>query len=145
MNHAVIDRGLLVSAQAETWIGVPFHWQGRVRAGCDCKGLIAGIAEELGFAEARSLAALTGDYDYKVPHRRLRAGLVELFDRVTLADRRAGDLLLCRLSGVAQHLAIDCPQPGRADRVIEAQVDAQAVRPFRRGAGCIDSIWRWRD
>ena len=99
-------RGLLVAAQAELWIGVPFVWQGRIRAGCDCKGLIAGIAAELGFAEADSLEALCGDYGEKVPVARLRGGLGARFDQVRGADRAPGDVLLCLVSGKPQHLAI---------------------------------------
>jgi hypothetical protein len=34
-------------AQARTWIGTPFHHQGRLKGvGCDCLGLIVGVAED---------------------------------------------------------------------------------------------------
>lgn len=136
--------GESVSAVAETWIDVPFDWQGRVRAGCDCKGLVAGVAKELGRPEAESLEALAGDYGGKVNPARLRAGLARLFDRVS--DRQAGDVLLLRLGGAAQHLAIAAPTEGNPERVIEAMPSGPGkVRPGRASPGRVDSIWRWKE
>jgi cell wall-associated NlpC family hydrolase len=132
-----------IAACAETWIGTPFHWQGRVRAGCDCKGLIAGIAAELGRPEAQSLEALAGDYGGKVDTGRLRAGLARLFDRVT--ERQAGDVLLLRLAGAPQHLAIAAPTEKEPLRIIEAMPSVRQVRPGRAGPARVDSIWRWRN
>lgn len=136
--------GEKVAALAEEWIDVPFHWQGTVRAGCDCKGLVAGIARELGRPEAGSVEALAGDYDNKVDLVRLRSGLARLFDRVTA--RQAGDVLLLRMGGAAQHLAIAAPRENAPDRIIEAMPSGPGrVRPSRAAAGRVDSIWRWRD
>lgn len=136
--------GYDVAAKAEEWIDVPFHWQGTVRAGCDCKGLVAGIARELGRPEADSVEALAGDYGGKVDVVRLKAGLARLFDRVT--ERQPGDVLLLRMGGVAQHLAIYAPKDGAPDRIIEAMPSGPGrVRPARATPGRIDSIWRWRD
>lgn len=132
-----------IATQAEEWIGVPFRWQGRVRAGTDCKGLIAGVARECGRPEADSLEALAGDYGGRVDTARLRAGLARLFDRVT--ERRPGDVLLLNLGGKAQHLAIYAPRPGKPDRVIEAMPSGPGkVRPATWRAHRIDSVWRWR-
>jgi hypothetical protein len=136
--------GALIAAQAELWIDVPFVWQGRVRAGCDCKGLIAGVFAELGLPEADSLEALAGDYGDRVPVVRLRAGLAGLFDQVQ--DRQAGDILLCRMMGAAQHLAIAAPVPGLPWRAIEALPSGPArVRPATRTPVRVDSIWRYRE
>jgi cell wall-associated NlpC family hydrolase len=133
-----------VAATAETWIGVPFHWQGAVRAGCDCKGMVAGIARELDLSAAGSVEALAGDYSGKVDAVRLRAGLARLFDRVI--DRQPGDVLLLRIGGAAQHLAIAAPIDGQPDRIIEAMpTGPRAVRPGRAGQGRVDSIWRWKE
>ena len=135
-----------VAAQAEEWIGVPFKWQGTVRKGCDCKGLVAGIARELGLPEADSVEALAGDYSAVVDAARLRTGMARLFDPVPVTERRAGDLLLVRLAGKAQHLAICAPTERQPNRVIETlNVGPMQVRPFRRSGGEIDSVWRWCD
>jgi len=136
--------GNQVAAKAEEWIGVPFHWQGAVRAGCDCKGLVAGVARELGRPEAGSVEALAGDYGGKVDTRRLKAGLARLFDKV--AERQPGDVLLLRMGGAAQHLAIYAPTQENPDRIIEAMPTGPGkVRPSRARPVRIDSIWRWRD
>ena len=53
------DIGALIAATAEQWIGTPFHWQAQVQGvGCDCKGLVAGVARDCGRAEADELEAL---------------------------------------------------------------------------------------
>ena len=136
--------GALIAAEAENWIDVPFRWQGRVKAGCDCKGLIAGVAKACGRTEGDSVHALAGDYHKGVDVARLKAGLAELFDQVT--ERQAGDILLVRMGGKAQHLAIFAPTQAKPDRVIEAMPTGPArVRPGRASLGRIDSIWRWRE
>jgi cell wall-associated NlpC family hydrolase len=137
--------GELVAAEAERWIDTPFKWQASVRGrGADCKGLIAGVARELGRAEADSVEALAGDYGDVVDSGRLRSGLARLFDQVK--EPQAGDVLLIQCGGKPQHLAIFAPN-GRSGglRVIEAMFRGPArVRPYRRSMAEIDSIWRWR-
>ena len=136
--------GEQIAACAETWIDVPFAWQGRVRAGCDCKGLAAGVARECGRPEAESLEAMAADYGGKVDAARLKAGLARLFDRVS--ERQPGDILLIRFHGKPQHVAICAPLPGKPSRVIETMnAGPMKVRPFRRADAEIDSIWRWRE
>lgn len=138
--------GVLIAEQAELWIDVPFQWQGRVRAGCDCKGLIAGVFAELGLPEADSVEALAGDYGDRVPVARLKAGLAALFDPIDpFGERYPGDILLCRMMGAAQHLAIAAPLPGLPWRAIEALPSGPArVRPATRTPVRVDSIWRVR-
>jgi cell wall-associated NlpC family hydrolase len=143
-HESFVPVGLRVAALAEEWIDVPFHWQGTVRAGCDCKGLVAGIARELGRPEADSVEALAGDYGGKVDVARLKAGLARMFDRAS--DRQPGDVLLLRMGGLAQHLAICAPTQANVDRIIEAMPSGPGrVRPARAGMGRIDSIWRWKE
>jgi len=141
---AVPEFGEQVAALAEEWIDVPFKWQGTVRKGCDCKGLIVGIARELNRPEAESLEALRGDYGGVVPVHDLKAGLARLFDKAD--ERQPGDVLLLKMGGLAQHLAIYCPTEARPNRVIEAMPHGPAkVRPAVWPLHYIDSIWRWRD
>lgn len=137
--------GHLIAAEAETWIGTPFKWQGRCKgAGADCKGLIAGVAAECGRAEAGAVEALTGDYGHKVPVERLKAGLARLFDRVT--DRQPGDVLLLKVGGKPQHLAIAAPTETKPSRTIQAlHTGPGKVLAVRVPADMVDSIWRWRE
>lgn len=136
--------GQAIAAEAENWLGVPFHWQGRVKAGCDCKGLVAGVASACGRDEGASLQALAGDYGAKVDSRRLINGLAELFDRAT--DIRAGDVLLLNVAGKPQHLAIAAPMQGRPTRAIQAiHTGPQKVVATGLPRAMIHSVWRWRD
>lgn len=136
--------GDLIAAEAENWLGVPFKWQGRVKAGCDCKGLIAGVAKACGRPEAESIEALAGGYGLKVPVAQLKGGLGRLFDRVS--DRRPGDVLLLKEHGKPQHLAIAAPKDGQPSRTIQAlHKGPQKVVAFRVPRDAVDSIWRWRD
>lgn len=136
--------GQRIADAAEEWLGVPFKWQGRVRAGCDCKGLVAGVAGELGRPEAESIEALAGGYQAKVPVGELRDGLARLLDRVS--DRQPGDVLLLKVGGKPQHLAIHAPKPGRPSRAIQA-MHTGPMRVIQCGVprDMIDSVWRWRD
>lgn len=136
------DFGALVVEEAREWLGTPFHWQAsRKQVGCDCKGLVAGVARALGRPEADSLFALKADYQHRVDTKLLREGMEALFDRVD--DMQPGDILLLIVGNQPQHLAIYIGN-GRMihtygkgpERVVNVRVGQS--RP-------IDSIWRWRD
>lgn len=142
--------GDAIAAEALTWVGTPFRWQGRIKGvGCDCKGLVAGVAAACGRPEAASVEALCGDYGARVDARRLKSGLAHLFDPVAFgpvaAAPRAGDVALIRVDGVPQHLAICVPLPGKPFRVVEASCrGVRRVILFRRPPEQVDSLWRWR-
>jgi NlpC/P60 family putative phage cell wall peptidase len=95
-----------IVAEASEWLRTPFHWQQSVKgAGCDCKGLVAGIARELGMPEAQSIyASMMADHSGRVDERLLIRGLAETMIRTT--DPQPGDVLLLRMGGKPQHLAI---------------------------------------
>jgi cell wall-associated NlpC family hydrolase len=137
--------GQAIAAEAETWLGTPFHWQGRVKgAGVDCKGLVAGVAAACGRHEGSSLEALAGDYGAKVDSRRLKVGLARLFDKVS--ERQAGDVLLLIVGGKPQHLALAAPTEGKPSRTIQATCSGPCkVVAVRVPSAMVDSIWRWRD
>lgn len=137
-----MSEGERIAAEAREWIGTPFHWQGRIKGkGVDCKGLVAGVARACGRPEGESLEALAGDYGRVVDHRRLQAGLRNLFDRAQAIE--PGDVLLLLLGDPPkpQHLAIAISDRrmvhcygGGPNRVIEAPI----------GHGRLHSVWRWR-
>ena len=73
-----------VAAEAREWVGTPFKWGQSVKGeGCDCKGLIAGVARELGRAEGDSFYANLSSYrvDRPVPSLLLVEGFEKLFVR----------------------------------------------------------------
>lgn len=137
----------MIAEIALTWVGTPFRWQGRVKGvGCDCKGLIAGVAKEAGRPEADSIYALAGDYR-RVDEKRLMAGLESLFDRVT--EVQADDILLIKVGGKAQHLAIVTKaENGRAKRMVHCyQTGPQKVIDVPVGTitqSLIAAAYRWR-
>lgn len=137
--------GEQVAAEARKWEGTPAVWLGRVKGvGCDCKGLVAGVASILERPEARSIEALCTDYRGG-DERRLIEGLRRLFDPVAAAV--IGDVLLMRVGGRAQHLAIVGRVVGGVPvRIVHVHPGLRCVRetPLRRDPGVIHSLWRWR-
>lgn len=131
-----------IVAEARRWIGTPFHWGQSCRgAGCDCYGLVTGVARELGLPEAEATFAKLQGYQ-KVDGILLKLGLSETFDEA--AEMEAGDVLLLRVSGKAQHLAIYAGE-GRMihsygsgpSRVVEVPMG----HIWRTAT---ESAWRWR-
>ena len=145
VGRSIRPIGKRIAAEAERWIDTPFHWQGQVRGvGCDCKGLVAGVARACGRAEGNTLEAMAGDYATRVPIDKLRLGLERHFDRVS--ERQPGDILLVRMAGDPQHLAIAAPTECNPDRAIEAMpTGPKKVRPVRILPHRVAAIYRWRD
>ena len=98
----------MVIAEAARWEGTPFHWQASLRGvGCDCKGLIAGVARACGLPEGAGFFANIGSYGPVVDQRLLKEGLAQ--SMAAAADPRPGDVLLLRVGGKPQHLAFLMP------------------------------------
>lgn len=131
MNSA--ERGLLVAAEARQWDRTPFRWQQSVKGpggGCDCRGLVSGVARELGFPEATSIYATMADYSAKrpVPTALLTQGLGLVFDRLTVRrgsdvpdGLQAGDVLQLCMKGKPQHLVI-VTEPGPDGFAVHARI-----------------------
>lgn len=134
--------GQQVVAVARGWVGTPFHWgQSAKGIGCDCKGLIRGIARDLGRPEAETVAGATEDYR-KVQPRRLMAGMAELFDPVT--EARPGDLLLIQLGGKPMHLSVYCGEGRMVHTYAKGPGRVIEVPMGKAWWHAVNSIWRWR-
>lgn len=142
------ELGAAVVAEAREWLGTPFRWQASVRGvGCDCKGLVWGVARALGRSEADNGYARAADYR-QVDPARLRKGLAAVFDPVPfdgLEAIAAGDVLLMRVAGREQHIGIATGERSvihcfaRGPRQVIEQALAVVVPVWP-----IASIWRWR-
>jgi cell wall-associated NlpC family hydrolase len=136
----------MIAEEALSWRDTPFVWgQSQKGVGCDCKGLVAGVARELGRPEADSFYALFANYrvDRPVPSDLLLEGMAALFDQVQHMGR--DDVLLCNHQGHPAHMAIYLGD-GRAIHAwhgLNAKVrDRDVGVLFHKFP--LHSVWRWR-
>jgi NlpC/P60 family putative phage cell wall peptidase len=124
-----------VVAAGRTWLGTPFHHQGRMKGvGVDCVGLVIGVAQALELSDFD----LTG-YGHRPDSREMERLCRAMMRRVAFARARPGDVLLFNVDGQPQHLAfktdagmLHAYAPQR--RVVEHRIDdswaARAVAAF---------------
>jgi cell wall-associated NlpC family hydrolase len=141
-----MTKGERVVRALPAWDRTRFHPHSRLKSvGVDCKGLLWGVAEELGFPEAKSEYARSLDYDLTkregIPSGKLREGFAALFDRVETLE--PGDILLCKWGNRPGHIAIYAGD----DRAWHA-IPSSGVRCRKLDVLFhkfpLDSIWRWR-
>ena len=138
--------GERVVNEVREWIGTPFHDQASLKGvGCDCKGLVWGVARALGRPEANTSYAEFIHYDLKrrngVPGKLLRQGMAALFDR---ADQiRPGDILLLSCEGEPRHMAIATDEGFAIHASGKRGVKERSLKAVSHKYQ-IDSIWRWR-
>ena len=161
MSHPIVTA-------ARGWIGTRFHHQGRIKktgshkGGVDCLGLLAGVAAELDLRDADGLPLIAfdeTDYAHRPDTHRLRARLSELLieipspamsaEALAKADcggglgrgkssTRPGDIVLLRMDGSPQHLAIVSDWENSLG-LIHAYAPARAVVEH-----ALDDWWRER-
>lgn len=100
-----------VVAEARSWIGTPFVHQASLKGiGCDCIGLVCGVAIECGFwpADIWSTPEAKPYVGYgRCPDGRLIAGCRQYLDAIPFAEAAAGDVLALRVGDKhAQHIGI---------------------------------------
>lgn len=131
-----------VAAEARTWIGTPFHWQASLEgSGCDCKGLLWGIARELNRPEAASIYANMADYGPRFDGKLLKEGIAALFNPAV--GMKPGDVLLCKWNGQPGHIAIYVGNERAVSAVPGAGVKERPLRALFHKFP-LDSVWRWR-
>lgn len=131
-----------IVAAARAYLGVPFHHQGRVRAGLDCAGLLIVVARDLGL-DPLDLITYDHDPDPDTPRAYLEAQ--PFLVRVSPYDRQIGDILLMCLGartmrghhlGIASDIGIiHAYAPARM--VVETALDASLSRS-------IIGVYRWQ-
>lgn len=120
---------------ARGWLGTRFHHQGRVRGvGCDCAGLVVGVARELGLSDFD----MTG-YARQPDGFMLRHVCDENMTAIPVSDIAPGDVLLFRFEADPQHLAIVGDYAHGGLSIIHAYAPSRKVIETR-----LDDAWRAR-
>ena len=89
--------------EARTWIGTPFHHQGRTKGrGCDCLGLVLGSANNIGINPYNDSIA----YSHRVHSLTLVENLKKYMNQIKFIDSKPGDILLFFDETVPVHLGI---------------------------------------
>jgi NlpC/P60 family putative phage cell wall peptidase len=128
-----IARSEVIEA-ARSWLGTPFHHQGRVRGvGVDCAGVIVGVARELGLSEVDA----TG-YGHRPDSRELERLCHAHMTPVAIEAAQPGDVLLLTIEGLPQHLAF-LTELGGERAMLHAYAPARRVVEHR-----IDAVWAER-
>ena len=106
---------------ARSWLETRFHYQARIKkslydkGGCDCLGLIIGVARELSLPSRQKDSLGRNiplhefdrkDYGTVLNKYDLHSLLCELLYSKTISDIDIGDLLLFKINDITQHLAI---------------------------------------
>jgi hypothetical protein len=134
-----MDQRLALLTAARGFLGVPFAHQGRSRQGLDCLGLLMLSAEAAGL---RIDGRMPQAYDQRTYGHRPDCAYLErmlgmCLRPVSLTHKRPGDVLLLRIEGRAQHLALvsDYPAAGSLG-MIHAYAVARKVVEHR-----LDESW----
>lgn len=133
---------------AQRWVGTRFRHQGRERAvggsrgGCDCLGLLVGVAKELDLLSesGKRLADFdVRDYGHIPDGEKLQTMLGQLLCEVSPRQIKAGDVLLMRFEREPQHLAIVSDMAEGGLGIIHAYAAVRKVVEHR-----LDAPWRSR-
>ncbi len=101
-------------AVARGWIGTRFRHQGRVKksaagqGGCDCIGLVIGVADEAGLTHNGRKFSEYDIKDYaKTPDGdKLKAAFCEYLREIPVSQMQAGDVAMFRFNKNPQHVGI---------------------------------------
>ena len=115
---------------ARSWIGTPFHHQGRVKrtpdnkGGCDCLGLVVGVANEVGIDSITSNDR--NDYAKNPNGEQLYGEMGRCLKEIPINDMSAGDIALFRFDKDPQHVGIISEKDGVAS-IIHCYLQARGV------------------
>ena len=90
--------------EARTWLGTPFHHQGRIKnVAADCAGVIEGIAKHFGFVVHGQIPI---NYSAQPDGEMMRKILGETMEEINPTDILPGDVLLFAFDLDPQHVAV---------------------------------------
>ena len=89
-----------IIAEARTWIGCPFHHQGRLKGvGADCAGVVIGTANALGLTDFDTVA-----YARQPDGAAMQKVLDEQMHKISFAEIQYGDVILFCFDKDPQHV-----------------------------------------
>ena len=100
----------LIVAQARSWLGTPYHHQARLKGvGCDCLGLVVGVADELSLTRSDGTPLIQFDetnYSRQPDGAYLTSMLQSLLQEVPKESAAPGDLALFTIERNPQHVGL---------------------------------------
>lgn len=131
-----------VAAEARRWLATPFSHQGRTLGiGCDCGGLVGGVAVALGIVPATWWRDVFdpqfGGYSRQPSHGTLQRVCESFMAQTDEPD--VGDVLLMRFADEPQHLGIVCDYAHGGLSLVHALARAGKVVEHR-----LAPVWRAR-
>lgn len=100
-NRSQFTREAIVQ-EARTWLNTPFHHQGRVKgAGCDCAGLVVGVAKNLKY-QVNDVTNYAHTPDSYVFQQTVETHL----DKINMSEVKKGDILTFSFLTEPHHIAI---------------------------------------
>jgi len=122
----------LITAEARSWLGVPFLHQGRSRAGVDCAGLVICVC--------RALGALPPDFDVTGYTRQPDGSMQAACERyLQPAQAAPGGIFVMRYEGEPQHMGFYADYRHGGLSVVHAVHASGRVVEHR-----LDALWRRR-
>lgn len=146
MNHNNINHQLVVDT-ARNWLGTAFHHQGRLQknkyhqGGCDCIGLIMGVADSLSLYSKKGvlLKAYDENFYHRMPDGKRLANELETHlhkvDTIELAD-----ILLFAFDHQPQHVGMVSYHAGENITMIHSYLKAKKVVEHRLDASWNDKL-----
>lgn len=129
-----------IIAEARTWLGTKWHHQASLKGvGCDCIGLVAGVALACGIAEAQAFYVdweILGYGRHPDPQMLMRA-CDRYLDRKADLTAEPADILVMRFEREPQHFGIVTDTTPRT--MIHSLAGARKVVEHR-----IDELWQSR-
>ena len=130
-----MDNNIIVKSARE-WIGTKFVHKGRVKknksnnGGCDCIGLIIGVANELNIKyNGKTLENYDESYNKVHDYNQLKNGLNKVFKKSCSIEN--GTIILFQMNRRLQHVAISVKNNNNYYNIIHA--DAKAGRVVETG------------
>ena len=113
---------------AKSYIGCPYHHQGRVRDGMDCYGLLKLVADDNGF----HFHDYT-NYKQRPDPKKLNEVVNKACDEIPISEAGIGDVLVFWIKrGIPQHFGIITEKERGVIRVVHAFSDIKVGNRFGR-------------